>query len=179
MKSKLCIIPFLLSFTLMCSCSYYPPHQKDWHITTFELADKYFPKYFDTIENFFIEYEITFEKECYEQVIDSKKKYENIYYFSDLMSLDCIFNYRGDAHLGSYFILTFNYKSNNLNEILSFSQNYINVFSDIINFCSYEFYESNIDSKTFYEKSYDLMKKRMKIMNFQKIYHFVINMFLQ
>ncbi len=159
MKKKIFIIPIILSITLLSSCS--TPHQKDWHIATIDLADKYFPKYFDAIESSLKRNNFIYEKEYNENYyFELFKEYCYTYYISDLIFFSVKFQYEiTDTYYSRiYFLL--NYESTNADDILNISLNYINVMEDTIKFCSNYFKDSNQKYKIFYDNLVEKCKKK-------------------
>lgn len=138
----------LLSIVFMSSCDSPNIFQMDWHINNLELADEYFPKYFEAIEDSLKRNNFKYEKEYSEKNHEQYAKIYNATYFitdtilfKTTFYFDCRFNNRYTYLSAIEFRLY--YESQMADEVLNLSQNYINVMEDVTHFCSYNFLETN------------------------------------
>ncbi|MCH5171771.1 MAG: hypothetical protein J1F31_02935 [Erysipelotrichales bacterium] len=132
----------LLSTLLLTSCRDDSEYvQKDWHINTIELANEYFPKYFEFVENSLLENDIQFEKEYYEHDNkESNKRCTVVYNITDSIFFSATFSYNYNVNNYSYIELYFYNKSATKEEALNnIPQNYINVMIDVNDFCANNF----------------------------------------
>lgn len=135
MKKKSILLLITMILTTSCSKDL---SQKDWHITTFELADEYFPKYIEFVETSLSNNNIQYEKEYEEENCNNDRiKYYRLKYSISIMSYySFIFSYRGTHGIID---CSFYYKTTSENEVLNIPQNYINVMTDVVDFCSNNF----------------------------------------
>ncbi len=157
MKKKIFAIPMLLSIIFMNSCGGPNIYQKDWHINNLELADEYFPKYFEAIEDSLKRNNFQYEKEYTEEVNEPYTKFYNaIYFITDTIFFRTYFcfdySFNNKITYSSHFDFKLFYKSQMEKDVLNLSQNYINVMEDVTHFCSYNFLETNGKYKEFYEE---------------------------
>ena len=153
---KLIWMPILLSTLLLTSCGS-NIRQRDWHINTLELANEYFPKYFDMIEESLEKNNIRYEKKKGEEIIEWKDKFVDKYYYTNYYISETIyytisFDYNIEAPNYSSLTCLFVYNSAIEEEIVNLSPNYINVMRDINNLCAYNFFGTGEKYKTYYDE---------------------------
>ncbi|MCH5180736.1 MAG: hypothetical protein J1F32_05955 [Erysipelotrichales bacterium] len=130
----------LLSILLLTSCE--SESHKKWHISAvegFDLADEYFPNFFEAIEESLQKNSIQYEKEYDEKIYTLDKDFNANYYISDTIYFNFKFRYRVGLGALSLFIGQFHYKSATVDEVFNLSQCYLNVMIDITDFCAYHF----------------------------------------
>ncbi len=146
MKKEIGIL--LLTTLLLTSCKDYT--QKDWHINTIELADEYFPKYFEAIEESLSKNNIKYEKEYNEDDFKPKCKcYNASYYISEDIYFKFSFNYEKKFNIID---CIFCYNLVTEEQALNLPQSYINVMIDTVNFCSHNFLGTGEMYNTFYDE---------------------------
>lgn len=147
MKKRILLL--LLLSNLMTSCKKY--HQKDWHIKTYELADVYFPKYFEEIEKFLLINDITYEKD-FSELLDNEinmKYYNACYTVSEKINFEFRFVFSLNH---CHFNCKFNKHSSNEYDAFHSLQKYINVMIDTVNFCSHNFLGTGEMFNTWYDE---------------------------
>ena len=155
MKKIKYMLPLLLSL-LLTSCS--PDiQQRDWHINTLELADEYFPKYFDAIEHILQKNNVQYEKEYHEQVIgknkwDKSKYYIAKYIISEMDYFEAKFEFDYWINNGSFFNFKFMKYAMTEEEMLSLPQSYINVMIGVNDFCAYNLLGTGEEFNTYFDE---------------------------
>ena len=143
----LLLLPLLLLFTA-CEKPYWP---EDRHIDTIELADKYFPKYFQAVEESLEKNNIQYEKE-YSELLGSDiseyaigtKDYKIKYHISETIYFDFMY---GVGSFTNHINCVFYYKTPNEDDLYNIPEKYINVMMDVVNFCSHNYLGTG---KTYY-----------------------------
>lgn len=155
MKKKKLILISLLPL-LLTSCS--PDiQQRDWHINTLELADEYFPKYFDAIEHILQKNNVQYEKEYHEQVVGKNKRNKSKYYISKYIISEMDYfeaKFEFDYWINNGSFLNFNFVKYAVfeEEMLRLPQNYINVMIDVTDFCTNNFLGTGEKFNTYFDK---------------------------
>lgn len=137
MKKLICMLSLLASVLLMTSCGV-KTWQDDWHIDTLELADEYFPKYFEKIETILNEYDIQYENEYSEQVNEQFKckYYITTYTISETVYMKVKLDYENNRHHAfSKIMCDLYYNVTTEEDMLNIPQKYIDVMKDITDFC--------------------------------------------
>ncbi len=164
MKKKIFAVTMLLSIIFMNSCGGHDIYQKDWHINNLELADEYFPKYFDAIEDSLKRNYFQYKKEYYEELDEPYTKFYNAkYYITDTIFLKTRFYFDYSFNNKFTYSSSFNFRlffeSQSEEDVLNLSENYINVMEDVTHFCSNNFYDTNGKYKEFYDEIKEEYKK--------------------
>lgn len=146
MKKRAFII--LLFMLLLQGCFF----EKKWHINSLELADEYYPKYFQAIENSLDTNGIQYSKKLTEWI--SHAGDEKCYLVSYYVSKDIYYAFKFEA-TSDFGTIECNFFYNNLtkNDLLNISDNYLNVLDDTITFCC---------DKTNYGKNYKQLFEELK-----------------
>ncbi len=155
MKKRIGLI--LLTTMLLTSCRKIY-NQKNWHINSVELADEYFPKYFEAIEESLSKNNIEYEKKYSKKI---NKEYKWKYYLA---------TYNISKNIYFYFIYEFDKKTSDVDcyfhykltteeQALNLPQSYINVMIDTVNFCSHNFLGTGEMYNTFYDEVKEKYKK--------------------
>lgn len=140
--------------------------QKDWHIDTIELADEYFPRYFEHVEERLLVHNISYKKEYKEEYFmkNKDKLYELKYFVTEKYFFN--FSYWYDSNLGSI-NCSFVYRVETEEEMMNLPQKYIDVMIDVVNFCSYNFYGTGEKYNTQYlELKEEYQSKREEILQY-------------
>ncbi|MCH5171442.1 MAG: hypothetical protein J1F31_01220 [Erysipelotrichales bacterium] len=152
MKKAKYMLPLLLSL-LLTSCS--PDlRQNDWHINTLELADEYFPKYFDAIESSLQINNIKYEKEYSESIERNEKRYNITYCVSNKIYYEFLFRFKLLSWKSSESLIncTFYYNVDTEEEMFSLPQGYINVMIDVNDFCTNNYLGTGEKFNTYFDK---------------------------
>ena len=157
MKRKFVILLLIISTTLV-SCSDLMLYvQKDWHINNLNLAEEYFPKYFNFIENDLhennIQYEIFYRERDY---YPENKHYDISFNITETKYFTGTFTYSYRRGYFSSFHFYFIYKNANINEIYELPQKYLKIMADVNDFCSNNFLGFGYDYYNLYD---DIIKK--------------------
>ncbi len=134
MKKRTWMLSLLSSVLLLTSCTS-KWVQQDWHINTLELADEYFPKYFDEIEEILQKNDVMYKKEYTEKVDPYTKFYMAKYYVTESLFYEVTLFY--DCRSTAYSIILFGliYTLATEEEAFNISQNYMNIIIDVTDFC--------------------------------------------
>ncbi|MCH5180716.1 MAG: hypothetical protein J1F32_05855 [Erysipelotrichales bacterium] len=156
MKQKKLVL-ILLSLLLLTSCNHPQLRQDDWHINTIELADEYFPKYFDAIEQILQKNSIQYEKEYFEQVNGQKKQNQCKHYIAKYNISDTTYfkaELEFDYWINNGSCISFSFINDAITEeeVFNISQTYIDVMIYVTNFCSYNFLGKGDGFNSLYEK---------------------------
>ena len=162
MKKRILILLLLPLLLLFTACGK-PECQEDGHIDTIELADKYFPKYFQAVEESLEKNNIQYEKEYSELLGSDISKYANgtkcykIKYHI-LETLGFNFTYWFDYPCNDIECV-FYYKTPNEDDLYNIPEKYINVMMDVVNFCSHNYLGTGKTYYSYYEKMKDKLSK--------------------
>lgn len=139
---KKAILLAILSILLTSCFGEYHITQDNWHINTLELADEYFPKYFDIIENSLHKNDIRYEKIYNERIVDWKGEHMDKYYSAKYSISETIYftfsvdyNFRSNKY--SSVDCMFIYNSATKEEMITMPQSYVNIMMDVTNFIAY------------------------------------------
>ena len=167
----------MLSLVLLTSCRIgrqieinYP---SEWRIDTLELADEYFPKYFEMVEKSLANNDIEYEKKYSEWYYPKKnyKYYMASYYITDNIYYKFKYSFR---EIKGTIESEFNYKMATEEEIFSIPQKYFNVMTEVTNFCTYNFLGTGDEFNILYNNA-ELRYSKGEITRETKGYHWIIS----
>ncbi len=156
LKKRTWMLSLLSSVLLLTSCTN-KWVQQDWHINTLELADEYFPKYFDEIEEILQKNDVMYKKEYTEKVDPYTKFYMAKYYVTEslfyevTLFYDCSFNCRSTADSNILFGLIYTLATEE--EAFNIPQNYMNIIIDVTDFCCNNFLGTGEKINTLYDEA--------------------------